>query len=527
MYDELILQLRYLIRLLGVQREDQHFVLDKFKELEGIINQLKGYTTLDDITEGRLKANKVMREIIKKVFPLPGYNKEYKQLRELFTTMFKKVTKKHLVMPKVCYKCGLPSGMQDICLTCKAEAEGRLRIRVEAMEGEATPVQYPVRYLPMHEQNPALPGICGKCNSEIRYENEGPGAHEIRPIYFKDGAKVYKGRCLKGHGIIVKAFGSAVSITGSAYPAEQNPAPSCPICGKPPVVGMGLGRGRVQHTCGNGHHWIEKGISIFTEQNSTEYDENPLKCPKCGKKGLDYGIRLGKGYSKCEYCGHIKYERPGGKKCPKCGLMGVRSGRRWSGGDIGVGVKEGFEGCDYCDYERKLSPSYEQNIAPIVVAAVAPMAIQAAGDVAKHFTKKSEMNPFSHRIDYDCLVCGKPVRYIKKRGDPICTGCNRFAQDCNCPSQMQGRSPKMGVEQNPKKPTQMHDLEDPIEIWKMNTPDGEWEWRVLKKYQTPEKESKNPYARWFCAVKSPYTFGSFDHGDVYIKEITNYATKVR
>jgi hypothetical protein len=46
-----------------------------------------------------------------------------------------------------------------------------------------------------------------------------------------------------------------------------------------------------------------------------------------------------------------------------------------------------------------------------------------------------------------------------------------------------------------------------------------WEWRVLKKYQSPENEKKNPYTRWFCAVKSPYTYGSWEYGDTYIKDI--------
>lgn len=49
-------------------------------------------------------------------------------------------------------------------------------------------------------------------------------------------------------------------------------------------------------------------------------------------------------------------------------------------------------------------------------------------------------------------------------------------------------------------------LEKPDEIWQ--TSDGSWEWRVLKKWQNPENEEKNPYARWFCAVKSPMTYDS-------------------
>lgn len=48
---------------------------------------------------------------------------------------------------------------------------------------------------------------------------------------------------------------------------------------------------------------------------------------------------------------------------------------------------------------------------------------------------------------------------------------------------------------------------------------GDWEWRVLKAYQNPENEVNNPYAYWFCAVKSPFTYGSWEYGDTYISDI--------
>ena len=48
---------------------------------------------------------------------------------------------------------------------------------------------------------------------------------------------------------------------------------------------------------------------------------------------------------------------------------------------------------------------------------------------------------------------------------------------------------------------------------------GDWEWRVLKRYQSPAAERANPYARWFVAVKSPMTYGSWEMGDSYISEI--------
>jgi hypothetical protein len=59
------------------------------------------------------------------------------------------------------------------------------------------------------------------------------------------------------------------------------------------------------------------------------------------------------------------------------------------------------------------------------------------------------------------------------------------------------------------------EVDNPYEIYK----NGDWEWRVLKHYQSPEAEAKNPYARVFCAVKSPMTYGSWEYGDTYIKDI--------
>lgn len=66
-------------------------------------------------------------------------------------------------------------------------------------------------------------------------------------------------------------------------------------------------------------------------------------------------------------------------------------------------------------------------------------------------------------------------------------------------------------------------VERPYEVWRNLYG---WEWRVLKKYQTPENEAKNQYARWFCAVKSPYTYGDFELGDTYVREVTGSATLV-
>tara|TARA_Y100000310_G_scaffold302643_1_gene340251 strand:+ start:2518 stop:2826 length:309 start_codon:yes stop_codon:yes gene_type:complete len=47
----------------------------------------------------------------------------------------------------------------------------------------------------------------------------------------------------------------------------------------------------------------------------------------------------------------------------------------------------------------------------------------------------------------------------------------------------------------------------------------DWEWRVLKTYQTPANEQKNQFGRWFVVAKSEFTFGSWEYGDTYIHNI--------
>lgn len=71
-------------------------------------------------------------------------------------------------------------------------------------------------------------------------------------------------------------------------------------------------------------------------------------------------------------------------------------------------------------------------------------------------------------------------------------------------------------------------VNDPYEIWRTEEPQktGGWEWRVLKKYQSPDNEAHNLYARWFTAVKSPMTHGSYEMGDTYVNDITNNAYKL-
>jgi hypothetical protein len=56
------------------------------------------------------------------------------------------------------------------------------------------------------------------------------------------------------------------------------------------------------------------------------------------------------------------------------------------------------------------------------------------------------------------------------------------------------------------------DLDDPYMVFVL----GDWEWRVLS---VSHKWQDKPAARWFCAVRSPYTFGSFDFGDTYVHDV--------
>lgn len=67
--------------------------------------------------------------------------------------------------------------------------------------------------------------------------------------------------------------------------------------------------------------------------------------------------------------------------------------------------------------------------------------------------------------------------------------------------------------------------ENAYEVWQ--SPDGSWTWYVLKKYQTPELEKTNPYARWFCNVVSPMTGPNGETGDCYINDIVGYAKRIK
>src|SRR5690349_9227610 len=59
------------------------------------------------------------------------------------------------------------------------------------------------------------------------------------------------------------------------------------------------------------------------------------------------------------------------------------------------------------------------------------------------------------------------------------------------------------------------------EVWQVtHHPEygGTWTWYVLKKYQSPEREAKNPFARWLCFVTSPFV-PTGEYGDVYVNDV--------
>ena len=69
-------------------------------------------------------------------------------------------------------------------------------------------------------------------------------------------------------------------------------------------------------------------------------------------------------------------------------------------------------------------------------------------------------------------------------------------------------------------------LDNPYEVWECNMFFGKVEYRVLKKYKSPENEAKDPLARWHTAAKSDATFGNWEYGDMYAKDIISTGVRV-
>ena len=65
--------------------------------------------------------------------------------------------------------------------------------------------------------------------------------------------------------------------------------------------------------------------------------------------------------------------------------------------------------------------------------------------------------------------------------------------------------------------------EQAYEVWQSF--DGSWTYFVLKKYQSPEKEATNPFARWYCLTKSPITLNG-EYVDAYVSTVKDGTHKI-
>ena len=74
----------------------------------------------------------------------------------------------------------------------------------------------------------------------------------------------------------------------------------------------------------------------------------------------------------------------------------------------------------------------------------------------------------------------------------------------------------------PNRFSKSRSLEKPYAVYRA----GDWEWRILKTYKTPASEAKDSYARWMVAARSPHTWGSFEYGDTYAREVRDYGVCV-
>jgi len=63
-------------------------------------------------------------------------------------------------------------------------------------------------------------------------------------------------------------------------------------------------------------------------------------------------------------------------------------------------------------------------------------------------------------------------------------------------------------------------VDNPYAIFKA----GDFEIRVLKTYKIAANEKADPYARWYTVAKSPMTYGSWEYGDSYARDIIDHFT---
>ena len=67
-------------------------------------------------------------------------------------------------------------------------------------------------------------------------------------------------------------------------------------------------------------------------------------------------------------------------------------------------------------------------------------------------------------------------------------------------------------------------LEEPHATFKNER--AEWEWRVIKVHRTAKPKKSDEFATWHVAAKSPNTFGMWEYGDTYIREVAGFGKLV-
>ena len=75
-------------------------------------------------------------------------------------------------------------------------------------------------------------------------------------------------------------------------------------------------------------------------------------------------------------------------------------------------------------------------------------------------------------------------------------------------------------------------LDNPYEVWECRMDMGYGDiinitYKVLKKYKAPKGEAEDPFARWFTAAKSEATFGSWEYGDTYVRDIVSTGRRIK
>jgi hypothetical protein len=117
-----------------------------------------------------------------------------------------------------------------------------------------------------------------------------------------------------------------------------------------------------------------------------------------------------------------------------------------------------------------------------------------------------------------CLTNADMKEIAKKMGDLHCD--LAYWQDLESTAKTVLEERQARNAKRPAKPknlcTKRMTPETAYEVWQ----NGIFTYWILKKYQTPEQEAKNVYARWYCAVVSPLTEKTFQYGDTYVREIT-------